>query len=97
MSEAKTFNQAFEANLAFEEKVREELVGLQEETPKSWDDLVENLKIDLHAGTEAPKAKSRRPEESDKAKTAPFAKKRKQPEQLRADRSARRQACHYVS
>ena len=30
MSEAKTFNQAFESNLAFEEKVREDLSALQE-------------------------------------------------------------------
>ena len=33
MSEATTFNQAFESNLAFEEKVREDLAGLQEKTP----------------------------------------------------------------
>jgi hypothetical protein len=44
MRESKTFNQAFEANLAFEEKVREGLVALQEENTKSWENLVEELK-----------------------------------------------------
>jgi hypothetical protein len=43
MSEATTFNQAFEANLAFEEKVREELAGLQEKNTKSWEALVGQL------------------------------------------------------
>jgi hypothetical protein len=44
MRDSKTFNQAFEANLAFEEKVREELVSLQEANTKSWETLVTNLK-----------------------------------------------------
>lgn len=44
MRESQTFNQAFEANLAFEEKVREGLVALQEENTKSWEKLVEELK-----------------------------------------------------
>ena len=44
MSEAKTFNQAFESNLAFEEKLREDLSALQEENIKSWEGLMENLK-----------------------------------------------------
>jgi hypothetical protein len=44
MSEAKTFNQAFEANLAFEEKVREDLTRLQEENTDSWQHLVDELK-----------------------------------------------------
>lgn len=44
MSEAKTFNQAFEANLAFEEKVREDLSRLQEENTESWQHLVDELK-----------------------------------------------------
>jgi hypothetical protein len=44
MRESKTFNQAFEANLAFEEKVREGLVALQEENTKSWEKLVDELK-----------------------------------------------------
>lgn len=43
MRESSTFNQAFEANLAFEEKVREELVALQEENTKSWEALVAKL------------------------------------------------------
>jgi hypothetical protein len=44
MRDSKTFNQAFEANLAFEEKVREGLVALQEENTKSWESLSEELK-----------------------------------------------------
>jgi hypothetical protein len=44
MSEAKTFNQAFEANLAFEEKFREELGRLQDDNVKAWEDLQDNLK-----------------------------------------------------
>jgi hypothetical protein len=44
ISEAKTFNQAFESNLAFEEKLRDDLSALQEENIKSWEDLMENLK-----------------------------------------------------
>ncbi len=44
MRESQTFNQAFEANLAFEEKVREGLVALQEENTQSWEALVEDLK-----------------------------------------------------
>ena len=44
MRDAKTFNQAFEANIAFEEGVREGLVALQEQNTKSWDALVEQLK-----------------------------------------------------
>jgi hypothetical protein len=43
MSEATTFNQAFESNLAFEEKVREELAALQEKNTKSWEALVGQL------------------------------------------------------
>ena len=39
MRDSKTFNQAFEANLAFEESVREGLVALQEENTKSWEKL----------------------------------------------------------
>lgn len=44
MSEAKTFNQAFESNLAFEEKVREDLTTLQETNVKAWEELMEQLK-----------------------------------------------------
>ena len=43
MRDSTTFNQAFEANLAFEEKVREDLVALQEANTKSWETLVEQL------------------------------------------------------
>ena len=43
MRDSTTFNQAFEANIAFEEKVREDLVALQEENTKSWETLVEAL------------------------------------------------------
>jgi hypothetical protein len=43
MRDSSTFNQAFEANVAFEEKVREELVALQEENTKSWETMVEKL------------------------------------------------------
>jgi hypothetical protein len=75
MSEAKTFNQAFEANLAFEEKVREELVGLQEANSKSWESLVNELKAVYTPVTEASKAKAPVPKKP-KAK-APVAKKTK--------------------
>ena len=71
MSEATTFNQAFESNLAFEEKVREELAGLQENNTKSWEALVEKLTAIYTPATETPKAK-----ESSKAKAKqPAAKK----------------------
>ena len=43
ISEAKTFNQAFEANVAVEESVRDGLVALQEENTKAWEKLVEDL------------------------------------------------------
>lgn len=58
MSEAKTFNQAFESNLAFEEKAREELAGLQEANVKSWETLIDNLKSIYTPAEEAPKAKA---------------------------------------
>ena len=44
MSEAKTFNQAFESNLAFEEKLREDLTELQDKNAKAWEALLEDLK-----------------------------------------------------
>ena len=43
MSEATTFNQAFESNLAFEEKVREELASMQEKNTHSWEALLEQM------------------------------------------------------
>jgi hypothetical protein len=58
MSDAKTFNQAFEANLAFEESVREGLVALQEENTKSWDALVEDLQGIYKPAAEAPAKKA---------------------------------------
>jgi hypothetical protein len=58
MSDSKTFNQAFEANLAFEESVREGLVALQEENTKSWDTLVEDLKGIYKPADEAPAKKA---------------------------------------
>ena len=56
MSEAKTFNQAFESNLAFEEKVREDLTTLEEKNVKAWESMVEQMK-DIYAPAKAPRAK----------------------------------------
>lgn len=39
MGEAKTFTQAFESNLAFEESVRDKLQQLQDTNSKAWDVL----------------------------------------------------------
>jgi hypothetical protein len=55
MSEATTFNQAFESNLAFEEKVREELADLQEKNTKSWESLLEQLTAIYTPAITAPK------------------------------------------
>ncbi|MDH3349949.1 MAG: hypothetical protein OEM51_00260 [Gammaproteobacteria bacterium] len=57
MRESSTFNQAFEANLAFEEKVREELVALQEANTRSWETLVDELKAIYTPPREAAKPK----------------------------------------
>jgi hypothetical protein len=55
MSEAKTFNQAFESNLAFEEQVREDLTALQESNIKAWESLMAQMKdIYVPAETAAP-------------------------------------------
>ena len=56
ISEATTFNQAFESNLAFEEKVREELADLQEKNTRSWESLLEQLTAIYTPATTAPKA-----------------------------------------
>jgi hypothetical protein len=56
--DSKTFNQAFESNLAFEESVREGLVALQEENTKSWEALVEDLKGIYKPAAEAPTKKA---------------------------------------
>ncbi|NNK99150.1 MAG: hypothetical protein HKO88_08880 [Xanthomonadales bacterium] len=44
MAEAQTFNQAFESHLAYEEKVREDLAALQDESVKAWEALLGELK-----------------------------------------------------
>jgi hypothetical protein len=54
--EAKTFNQAFEANLAFEEKVREEFIALGEANTQSWEHLLDELKGIYTPAKEAAKA-----------------------------------------
>ena len=71
MSEAKTFNQAFEANLAFEEKVREDLSRLQEKNSASWQHLVDELTAIYTPSNKAvkPKAKAAKAK-TPKAKTA---------------------------
>jgi len=59
-SEATTFNQAFESNLSFEEKLREDLAGLQEKNTKSWEGLIEKLTA-IYTPAAAPKAKAAAP------------------------------------
>jgi hypothetical protein len=67
MSEATTFNQAFESNLAFEEKLREDLADLQEKNTRSWESMMEQLTA-IYAPSEVkrkaktPKAKAPQPE-----------------------------------
>ena len=63
---AKTFNQAFEANLAFEEKVREEFIALGEANTQSWEHLLDELKGIYTPVKEAAKA----PASKASAKTA---------------------------
>lgn len=58
MSEAQTFNQAFESNLAFEEKVREDLTALQEENVKAWESMLDQLKAIYTPAEPAKKAKA---------------------------------------
>jgi hypothetical protein len=60
MRESQTFNQAFEANLAFEETVREGLVALQEENTKSWEKLVDELKGIYTPATKAAEAPAKK-------------------------------------
>jgi hypothetical protein len=43
MGEAKTFTQAFESNLAFEENVRDNLQKLQDTNTKAWDVLQSDI------------------------------------------------------
>jgi lysozyme family protein len=70
MSEAKTFNQAFEANLAFEEKVREDLTRLQEKNTESWQHLVDELKAIYTPAEKAAKPKAAPKTKAPKAKAA---------------------------
>ena len=44
INESQTFNQAFEANLAYENAVREELRKLYDDNQQSWEELQETLK-----------------------------------------------------
>jgi hypothetical protein len=62
MTEAKTFTQAFEANLAFEERVREDLGALQEDGIKAWETLAQDLQAlySLGGGTQEPAATPRK-------------------------------------
>ena len=67
MSEATTFNQAFESNLAFEEKVREDLANLEDKNTKSWESLLEQLTAIYTPAEVKPQAKAAQPKA---AKTA---------------------------
>jgi hypothetical protein len=58
MSEATTFNQAFESNLAFEEKVREDLANLEDKNTRSWESLLEQLTAIYTPAEVKPKAKA---------------------------------------
>ena len=78
MSAATTFNQAFESNLAFEEKVREDLASLQEKNTKSWESLLEQLTsiytpAEVKPNAKTPKAKAPQAKAAKKA-PAPQAK-----------------------
>lgn len=86
MRESKTFNQAFEANLAFEEKVREGFVALQEENTKAWETLVDELKSIYTPAKEAAKAKKAPAKKASKAK-AP-AKKAAEPKKAEEAKKA---------
>jgi len=82
MSEAKTFNQAFEANLAFEEKVREDLTRLQEKNTRSWQHLMDEMKAIYTPGTKATKpvkATTSKPEAKPATAKKATAKKAKAP------------------
>ena len=61
MSEATTFNQAFESNLAFEEKAREELAALQEKNTKSWESLIGQITTIYTPADKKPVAKTKNP------------------------------------
>jgi hypothetical protein len=85
MSEATTFNQAFESNLAFEEKVREDLADLQEKNTKSWESLAEQLTAiytpaEVKPKAKAPKAKAPQPKVAKAAAPKPKAPQAKAPQ-----------------
>ncbi|MDH3432449.1 MAG: hypothetical protein OEM60_01200 [Gammaproteobacteria bacterium] len=44
ISESQTFNEAFEANIAYEDAVREELKNMHDNNQQAWDDLQDELK-----------------------------------------------------
>ena len=48
INQSQTFNQAFEANIAYEDAVREELKKLYDDNQKSWDELQAALKNIYH-------------------------------------------------
>lgn len=73
MGEAKTFTQAFEANLAFEEKVREDLSSLQEENTAAWTALQTKLK-NVYTFKDAQEVAAEKPK-AKKAAKKPAAKK----------------------
>jgi len=86
VSEATTFNQAFESNLSFEEKLREDLAGLQEKNTKSWEGLIEKLTA-IYTPAAAPKAKAPSPKAkapAPKAKAAPAKASNAKPAQPKA-------------
>ena len=68
---SKTFSQAFEANLAFEAAVREELEKLHEDNMKAWDSFQSSIKS-LYTPATAAKAE---PKKAEPKKAAPVAKK----------------------
>ena len=83
MSEATTFNQAFESNLAFEEKVREDLASLQEKNTKSWESLLGQLTAiytPAEVKTKAPKAKAPQPKATKATAPKPKAPQAKAPQ-----------------
>jgi hypothetical protein len=43
IGESQTFNQAFEANIAYEDRVRDELKKLYDDTQESWEQLQDEL------------------------------------------------------
>ena len=54
MRDAKTFNQAFEANIAFEEQLREKIARLHEANNKAWHELDETLRRITNQGDKEP-------------------------------------------